>query len=596
MLRTCSWPLAASLAFLLASSASSQQQTETQRRHEHQHHHSWGWFFQDMCGCTPTKYEGCGLSSEQLYKDLTESYGLNVCRDTNLAGDSRPDKTADWLTEKHDSPELIKRITEECAARQRLAEVAKSYEKCLHVGESKEACTSDKNKDHCEWEAQDVGKCGIDEEKLLREFVGPELHGHPLVRNIMIQDTCSEMSEKACTQNTTCAWETWHHRCVANAAVTFSAFIEHPALFEVLDRADYGSQCRAWNENVWHGATCYQGFCHLERGICTSHVKDAREVAVANTTAIMIMKNDLCQHSGNQLVGGERVGCPQGCHEHVYTAEEKEQMKQWQSHHPERNGAGWSWCEADEIDASKDMKMTDEDRKVALFFTIIRSATQIGEARCNSLDSDMLQCQKVAQEHINCDGMFHPNATEVFGDWHRRHDQHHHDEDGKAVNVVSDAKPTEASKAVQEGVMQNVQKQIKSDGGIGFNGQAMTQMTNSDAVLQNFSGWLEQKETQTYLEELQQNTPEILKGFRQMWADAAPKEQKVAKASDGPEEQAGLTGQVALLCVVCLVLAGTCGGFACAVIFTNRLRDARGPALLETQYVRHQEPAGAAQA
>eukprot|EP00403_Amphidinium_massartii_P029156 CAMPEP_0178388754 /NCGR_PEP_ID=MMETSP0689_2-20121128/9757_1 /TAXON_ID=160604 /ORGANISM="Amphidinium massartii, Strain CS-259" /LENGTH=594 /DNA_ID=CAMNT_0020009169 /DNA_START=20 /DNA_END=1804 /DNA_ORIENTATION=- len=594
MLRSCSWQLGAFFALLLACSANSQQDTQTHQKH--QHHHGQGWFAQEMCGCTATKYEGCGLNSAQLYKDLTESYGLNVCKETNFAGDGNPEKTAEYL-HPPDSPQLLERVTEECVLRQKLANVAKSYEKCIHVGDNKEACTSDTNKDHCEWEAQDVGKCGIDEEKLLRDFVGPDLQSHPLVRSIMTQDMCSEMSERACSQNSTCAWEPWHRRCVANAAVTFGAFIEHPTLFEVLIRADHEALCRAWHENVWQGDTCHPTACHLERGICaTSYLKDSSRVSEPNITVIMRMKNDLCIYNGNQEVGGRKAGCPKGCHEHVYTAAEVEQHKKIQSH---QHGT-WFWCEADPIDVDQDLRLTDQDKKVALLFTIVRSATRLREERCNSLDTDIQQCKKVAEEHITCGGMFRPNASRVLGDGqHHRQPHSNDDEDeSKATTAAgSDGKPPAASQITQAGVMQNVQiqKQTSFDGGFGFNGQvgALTEMvaqSNTDAFLQKFSDWLQSPE-------IQQNTAEKLKDFRQMWADAAPKGQKVAKAANGPAGQPGPpTGRVALLCVVCLVLAGTCGGFACATIFTTGLRDARDVAPLEIQYIRHEDPAGPSQA
>mmetsp|Transcript_8579 Transcript_8579/g.15364 ORF Transcript_8579/g.15364 Transcript_8579/m.15364 type:complete len:596 (-) Transcript_8579:434-2221(-) len=580
----------------------------------HAQHYSWDWFYADMCGCTQTKFEGCGVSSALLFQVLTDSHGLQVCANSSGLGDMTEEQTSQEFA---GDEKVEERVKNECEVRLQLKTVAAEFEVCrtLH---GKAAC--DGKMDLCEWEAQDVGECGIDEEKLLHKLVPEEYRSHPLVQNILIQDRCSEMPHDRCIKNMTCGWVRQQNRCVANDAIIFNSFLEHPAMFQILDIAERGAHCRGWHEHVWHGSRCWAEHCHLERGICTGNSGYTLE-AEPNLTTVQNMKNDLCRVKGwmwqNQQghFRGKGGQCPPGCRvQNRNSTNSPRPVGRHGHHHGYRGHEEEMECEAEPIPEDADLSLTEMDKKIALYFLVLRSATTIHESRCNSLDIDMMQCQKVATEHIDCQGMFHPNATQIFGGTerplhHRNEDKEHHDEQAAAVIRATEAKQAVGGSAVQQGkleenaVMENVIKNVaKPDAGVGVNGgmddiMSMASSANKDAFLQRFGDWLQQPDTQETIEQIRETVPQFVQGFLSIWQDVDPDVLPTttdalllaeAHMDESPASHA------VLVCIACLLLASVCGGFAWGVLLTNRMRTVRGPALLETEYMRHSDPPGGA--
>jgi len=563
-------------------------------------HHSWSWFYSDMCGCTETKFEGCGVSSAQLFKVLTDSHGLQLCTATNGLGDTSAGQTAEEFMADE---KLEKRIQAECEVRQELKRMASAFEVC-HTLKGKEACAQQNHL--CEWEAQDIGECGIDEEKLLHSLVPQEYHSHPLLRNILIQDRCSEMPQDHCLKNSTCTWDRFHNRCNANDAILWSSFLQHPAMFQILEIAEHGASCRGWHEHVWHGSACWENHCHLERGICTGNAGYSLDDK-PNATTIREMKNTLCREKAWKFAAsqGDESGestaprCPPGCREQKQdtTATQGEHHGQGHGHGGHGRGA-WPVCEADgEIEEGTDLTLSDMDTKIALYFLVIRSATYIHESRCNSLDNDITACKKVATDHIDCQGMFYPNATEIFKlQHHERHDSATRAD--STVSAASTDTTVAAVKKARNAAMETaVSKVALPDAGVGVNGGMdeivrMAASPDKDEFFKKFSDFV----TSPELEEVYAAIPDLVQGFRQIWQDAAPTTVPPTSPPPPVESKAEdtLMSHAALLCIGCLVLAGICGGYAWGVLMTNNVRNARGPALLETEYMRHTDPQGAA--
>eukprot|EP00403_Amphidinium_massartii_P016210 CAMPEP_0178412052 /NCGR_PEP_ID=MMETSP0689_2-20121128/21812_1 /TAXON_ID=160604 /ORGANISM="Amphidinium massartii, Strain CS-259" /LENGTH=573 /DNA_ID=CAMNT_0020033279 /DNA_START=40 /DNA_END=1761 /DNA_ORIENTATION=+ len=567
--------MATSRTLFVASAACFVGAVEAQR----QPHHSWDWFYEDMCGCAKTQYEGCGLSTLQLFEDLTESYGLKLCEDTNMQGMSSPDQTA----EGYDQDNLQQKIELECRARVQLKEAALKFKPCLNLGEQE--C---KEKEPCEWMAQDDG-CGIDEEKLLGDLVPAEFRNHPLVQNVLIQDACSAKPHEQCKKDPQCAWQQWHSRCVANDAVIFAAFMERPALFQIGEIAEHGAHCRGMHEHVWHGTHCWARHCHLEKGICTANSHVA-ENSAPNRTSILEMFDHMCHerahwHHGPQEVQGTERKCPPGCHEvAVENADDAEHH-----HHHEFE------CRADPLPEDLPMVLENMDRVLAVYFTVLRSATMVHEMRCNSLDNDIQQCQTVAAEHADCRGLFTPNATEIFA-WHHRQQLQ---QQNTPRNDAPQPQPQEQTAGMDVTMNNIMEHAAKADAGIGMNGplNSIMQMASSsdskEAFMQNFSSMLQNADADGTIQQIQEAAPDAIKGFRQMWQDTAPpKAAELAKPDAFQELQSRNDASHGILAIGLgsVVFAAICGGFAWGVLMSNRMRrDTRGHALLETQYMRQDE-------
>mmetsp|Transcript_64437 Transcript_64437/g.153748 ORF Transcript_64437/g.153748 Transcript_64437/m.153748 type:complete len:563 (+) Transcript_64437:2-1690(+) len=516
-------------------------------------HHSWGWFYENMCGCALTQHEGCGMSAQQLYKDLTDSPSLRMCELTNSQGNAT-------LTENYQDPNevgLIERTVKECTARRELKEIAEQFKKCMELGSDKAAC--EHHSDFCEFDAQDKGRCGIDEEKLVVKFVGKQYEEHPLIKNVLLEDRCSTKAFDKCMEEKTCQWNVNHKRCMANQAILFSSMVEHPALFEVLEIQQQGSRCQSWSDFVWEGKTCWRGACKWERGICVSnHEQDHKP----NITSVMAMKNQMCHGhygGGNSVAGGLRV-CPEGCYMDA------------------KNG----YCMAEKIEVSdpESLELTPEDKHVALYFKVLRSVTVIQEIRCNSLDDDLEQCKRVDEEYNECpEGYYHP-----YDSWHQR---------GGGGRGSSSPAPAPTQDEDDSDVKNAMDHIAEPDGGVGFQGQlgdlVKLAQTNGDALVSNFSGFISDPKTEDLVRDIAKQTPDAVKGLRTMLAETepdvpAPPKTEESKAVDS-------NSSAFMMCVVSLILAAVCGGFAWGVLCTNKMGGReRSPALLETQYMRHQEP------
>jgi len=513
-----------------------------QEGHQGQHlqqkgHHSWDYFYENMCGCVATRNEGCGLSSRQLYKTLTESYGLQLC-------EGRGEEDLSKL-----EPAVAKRVRAECNARLRLRDVALEFQACWQY-EREDICQM--HQDTCEWEAQDIGSCGIDEEKLLAKLLGEELHSHPLMRNVLAADKCSTYSSEGCMGDEQCSLN-WHRQtCRVHSSVTFNSFLEHPALFEVLEYSKRGAECRGWHEHVWHGDLCWEQGCQLEGGLCVSKYATLDSLK-ANATIVKYMMDHLCSKAYRET-GAVQQGC-------LYSEEQKA-------------------CVAEDLSDSVNLDLTEDDRSVALYFMVLRSATFIHEARCNSLDNDILQCNKTAEQHIDCgEDMFHPNATAVIAGWQAQRGQHGHGDGGN-----KDWKETE--REVMNTTMKNIPN---ADAGIGFNGELgeiIGNATDANRIgfLDGFKDFLNQPETLGTAKAMLQ----LARSFE------APAQQP---SPPTPEESAHKQDeplmQLYLVCVVCLVLAAMCGGYAGGVLCgsqTGRSTRCDRRPLLQMQA--HQAPDG----
>jgi len=507
------------------------------------------------------------MSSKQLYRLITESDSLKLCEATGNKGNVS--LTAKYLQEDPSrAAEIEQRILKECQARAKLRDVAKRFEVCTTLTE-KEAC--DSKSDLCEWEAQDEKLCGIDEEKLVVAVVGDTLKTHPLIENVIVQDKCSAMNHEKCNKDAKCAWMHEKDSCMANPALLFNAFIEHPALFVVVDSQEQAAVCGSFTENVWHGRYCWEDRCHWEHGICTAN----KDISTPNVSTVMKMKDHMCR-DGHHGVGGSYtaenavVRCPPGC---------KEDLK---------DGS----CKAEPIDETKSLTLTEDDKEVAMYFRILRSATYIQESRCNSLDDDEIQCRNVQSKHIDCPpGYFDPGKNWTGygrGRWNRQR---------------SDASPTPApapEAQAKEDMKNIVGHMSRPDGGIGFQEKLgeMLQMvqTNQGAFAEQFQSFIAAPETQGQLQLLQEQAPQYIKGMHDFIQSMAPPTPAPTMPPPPPpvehehkdDSLFGGSSHMVMICIASLLFAGVCGGFAWGVVCSNRMGDNRVE-LLETQYIRQEE-------
>mmetsp|Transcript_69914 Transcript_69914/g.130645 ORF Transcript_69914/g.130645 Transcript_69914/m.130645 type:complete len:561 (-) Transcript_69914:97-1779(-) len=538
-------------------------------------HHSWDWFYENMCGCTMTQEEGCGMSSQQLFKVLTESPSLEMCERTDNSGDAV--RTSHWLDAEEEK--MRTSVLKECKAKLKLKELAKEFNVC-HDLATEDACKS--KPDHCEWAAQDEHMCGMDEEKLIAKFVGDEYKDHPLVKNILIQDACSTKGFEACQEDAKCGYSHARAKCVANNEILYNSFMEHPALFQVLDIQRRGAVCQAWADFVWDGEICWNEECHWERGLCHSNVKTRHQEAPTKDS-ITKMHKDLCNaghmdgFGGSQTVGNEVKRCPPTCHENT------------------RNGG----CEPDEIDDSKSLELTAADEEVAMYFRVMRSATMIQESRCNSLDNDYTQCRNFASEHLDCPaGYFHPYPA-----GEERHPQFIQNHNSPVVKSEMGMTPTEKPAQVSD-IKNAIDHIANPDGGIGFQGPLgdliqQAGLEDKGAFLQSFGAWAQDPETVMKLQMMKQQAPEMVKTLSSFWTNLTGPDTPVTAAPPPPpppqeleaENTGFLESKPVLICGLCLLFAGVFGGFAWGVLCANKSgRHPHHQQLLDTQYVRHQEP------
>lgn len=132
-------------------------------------------YFRDghICGCSWSAQQGCQVSGEQVVASLSDEQ-----------------QTKDWCDGYS---------SEECRIGTHVSQIVASFRHCF--GLSAMRCGADPA---CQWGAQRVGHCGIDEEHFMVKAVGPENQNHPLVRMIMYHDHCNQLSEERCDADLLC--------------------------------------------------------------------------------------------------------------------------------------------------------------------------------------------------------------------------------------------------------------------------------------------------------------------------------------------------------------------------------------------------------
>jgi len=327
------------------------------------------------CGCSWSSHGGCGISGEQLMHVLSESKVDEMCRRTNNLGDEKL-TAKDLQGPQRERAAQITRI--ECTLRGRIHEYLGGLENCLGMKASE--CW---NARHCQWGAQQEGRCGLDEEQLILGLVGEDNREHPLVQLVRENDYCSSFGEQKCEVDGRCKWNGYN--CGMQEVKFYTSLFQHPQLLHLLDILEGSAACHAHYERE---NECYTPYCRLEYGMCrVNHTRDkgAEQLYDAATRICRQLPPSACQDP---------------CVNHT-------------SH-------GESFCRVRE-DLPETFYKADMDRRdwhILGLMLQLNSATYLNERYCNYLDGNETLCDRSEKicDPLKTGGSKTPHASDQPGE------------------------------------------------------------------------------------------------------------------------------------------------------------------------------------
>mmetsp|Transcript_55235 Transcript_55235/g.129320 ORF Transcript_55235/g.129320 Transcript_55235/m.129320 type:complete len:500 (-) Transcript_55235:68-1567(-) len=315
------------------------------------------------CGCSWSSRGGCGISSEQLIHVLSESKVDHLCLATDNKGNESM-TSADVLRDAHHKKNAEFLAQYECQFRKKIHQFTDKLKVCPKL--TARDCGKT---DYCEFGAQQYGKCGIDEEKLVQDLVGDENKDHPLVQFIVTSNDCRERGEQLCEVNPRCEWRRYMG-CDMKELDFYKSVLTHPQILRLLEYLKESSFCHAYYER--HDV-CMRHSCRFEYGICrynfTRHQEHSAE--------------DMFDFVGSICKSMTTGDCVAPC---INTTQ-----------------GGSSWCRGpQDLPASfykPDMNRTDW--YVYGLMLQLNSGTYLNERFCNYMDSNETRCM---ESDSICDG------------------------------------------------------------------------------------------------------------------------------------------------------------------------------------------------
>mmetsp|Transcript_58998 Transcript_58998/g.140878 ORF Transcript_58998/g.140878 Transcript_58998/m.140878 type:complete len:517 (+) Transcript_58998:77-1627(+) len=334
------------------------------------------------CGCSWSSRGGCGISSQQLLSGLMRSRVDTLCTATGGKGDL--EKTdSEVRNDDLQMKRAAKATTKECELQQRVASYAqKASEVCMKLDAAK--CYEEKI---CEWGAQQVGACGMDEEQFIIGLVGEENHKHPLVRSVINSNTCREYGEQSCEAHSNCRWSRGTQSCDAQPEQFWTDLVAQPKILRMLTIFRDSSDCHAIFEET---GVCAQrdlgrpdSWCRLELGVCTKNYSYVTDYDVDTPKAMSRMMSTICMEMGRR----GQFGCKEPC------------VAAKDAHH---YGHG-RWCQAPTplpahfIESLSEDSFDDSDWTILLLMIQLQSAMTVRTARCSLHGSDESICQQYSE-------------------------------------------------------------------------------------------------------------------------------------------------------------------------------------------------------
>mmetsp|Transcript_25385 Transcript_25385/g.59049 ORF Transcript_25385/g.59049 Transcript_25385/m.59049 type:complete len:509 (-) Transcript_25385:177-1703(-) len=308
------------------------------------------------CGCSWSSRGGCGISSEELLHVLSHSKVDELCLRTGNKGNqsaTSPDVLGDAQNE-HVSQVLVKY---ECGFREQIHKFLPKLRSCPHL--APKDCVA---APYCEWGAQQEGKCGVDEEKLVMDLAGEYNHNHPLVQFIVISNDCRERGEQSCEIEPKCEWHRWGG-CDMKEAQFYKTILQHPRLVRMLDHLKESTFCHAYFER---NDFCIGHMCRMEYGICRANSTWNHD-HMDSPKDMYDLVHGICETL-------PAADCVEPCINHTQ--------------------AGANWCRAPEDlpEAFYKPRMDRNDWYVFGLMLELNTGTYLNERFCNYMDSNQTLC------------------------------------------------------------------------------------------------------------------------------------------------------------------------------------------------------------
>lgn len=213
------------------------------------------------CGCVWSQH-GCSISSKLLVQELGSLEHVQAyCGHTTSAAPSAAFEGG-------------------CAVRKYIASKAGEVKRCLSLEALQ--CSQEPL---CQWSAQEMGRCGIDEEGLVLKFV-TELMGQgprqlPLMHLIMLGDHCSKHTEEFCDPDPYCSWNpaSSYSQCDIKETTVVQYMMIGPTLIQDMKSLDERINCDSVNAAVaphpkGQNPKCLSP-CMAQDGVCSYPDNDA---------------------------------------------------------------------------------------------------------------------------------------------------------------------------------------------------------------------------------------------------------------------------------------------------------------------------------